>query len=78
MHSGRFKGRCARLCAFGGCAFPLVMLSGLKFSFLLAFWLSAGVLVRVEGVKSITGNLKGFRRCAFAFAFSPCCVALMR
>lgn len=41
---------------FRGCAFPLVMLYGLIFSLVLAFWLSVGVVVRVKGVKSITGD----------------------
>lgn len=44
---------------FRGCAFPLVVLSRLKFSLVLAFWLLVGVLVMVMRLNAIISDFKG-------------------
>ena len=49
---GGSVGLCARLCAFGGCAFPLGLARscgcGLIFSLVAVFWLFGGVGVRLS------------------------------
>lgn len=49
-----------RGCAcFRGCAFPLVVLSGLEFSLVLGFWAFVGVFIGVMRLNAIISVFKG-------------------
>ena len=61
-----FLGRCARSCDVCRVAFPLVMLSRLKFSLVLAFRAFVRVFIVVKSLIAIIDGFEGVSRLAFA------------